>query len=766
MKDKMNRWKDKYVLIPLVGLWLLLLGMHMAIYTALDGGIQCQDVVLVYGIVALVLLVLVWLPGRWTLAGVGGGLAGIGIYLWRTWDRIGAEIQILAYHVNLRNMAYVNRTLLPQSWCKKGTLDHNTMILLLCIIFGWYIAFLVFRFHSKFYGFIPVVLIYCCGLLLGKAPGQFATLLLALGMGMSMMWLSEQQSGSYVFQSRHKWEKGERGKRYLLALFILAVCVTGAWYLAAQIADKAFQNVAQMQKRQHDIEITLQQKSEETGQYLRSLLGVDGGGRLSNTSPRYQDKKVMEVTLDRKPEQSVYLRGFVGDIYHGGKWSASHEIAHDKNVTMTRKWGQDHWSGTYNDSEYTRIIGEAQDISIRYTKFGRRSKYLYLPYSEDNAVNLVSTEERKCCLGDEDDYLELYEKLVKEWTEWDYIDFEMDDSSIQMLQEILWDNAEYSTDLDPVPYNQDYAEYFLFISQKGYCEHFATAGTLLLRYLGFCARYATGYRIAPERFEENEDGSYTAEVLDSDAHAWSEILKSNRHWLPQEMTPDSDDTSAYQESGGSEKPDAFQGTAAGIPDHPDAAVTAAPQDADSEIPQVQETAVPTASQTAQQDTASVSGTGGSQQGDDTKSGEGTRNSRGWLGKLPLKFWISLGIGGLLALGLCVTIIYRYRRKQKRMRRMTQMRTGNPKYYVGMRLGIMLDRMRKSGLAVHDGMAEQQWMTVMVDALGEEVSPQDTGELLDLARKAAYSQEMILPEEVQWLDRYCEKIEFLVKNKKK
>ena len=39
----------------------------------------------------------------------------------------------------------------------------------------------------------------------------------------------------------------------------------------------------------------------------------------------------------------------------------------------------------------------------------------------------------------------------------------------------------------------DYISYFLAKNKKGYCTHFASAGTMILRYMGIPARYVEGY---------------------------------------------------------------------------------------------------------------------------------------------------------------------------------------------------------------------------------------------------------------------------------
>ena len=65
----------------------------------------------------------------------------------------------------------------------------------------------------------------------------------------------------------------------------------------------------------------------------------------------------------------------------------------------------------------------------------------------------------------------------------------------------------------------------------------------MFRLLGVPARYVTGYVVTPEEFTEDGDG-YTAQVPDTQAHAWVEVYRSGKGWIPVEVTP------GYQENTG------------------------------------------------------------------------------------------------------------------------------------------------------------------------------------------------------------------------
>ena len=65
----------------------------------------------------------------------------------------------------------------------------------------------------------------------------------------------------------------------------------------------------------------------------------------------------------------------------------------------------------------------------------------------------------------------------------------------------------------------------------------------MFRLLGVPARYVTGYVVTPEEFTEDGDG-YTAQIPDTQAHAWVEVYRSGKGWIPVEVTP------GYQENTG------------------------------------------------------------------------------------------------------------------------------------------------------------------------------------------------------------------------
>lgn len=84
----------------------------------------------------------------------------------------------------------------------------------------------------------------------------------------------------------------------------------------------------------------------------------------------------------------------------------------------------------------------------------------------------------------------------------------------------------------PQPPNTDAVDQFLFVDQRGVCEHYVSAMVVMLRSLNIPARLVAGYG----------SGDYNAftnyyEVRANDAHAWVEVYFGELGWVPFDPTP-------------------------------------------------------------------------------------------------------------------------------------------------------------------------------------------------------------------------------------
>lgn len=131
----------------------------------------------------------------------------------------------------------------------------------------------------------------------------------------------------------------------------------------------------------------------------------------------------------------------------------------------------------------------------------------------------------------------VYGGIASDWTQEEVTPEEVDAVRTQytftLCDTITWllaDKTRYNMDTPAPPAGEDYVNWFLNESKEGYCMHYATAGTLLLRAMGVPARYVSGYVVDVPR-------SGFAVVPDSAAHAWVEVYYDNVGWYPVDFTP-------------------------------------------------------------------------------------------------------------------------------------------------------------------------------------------------------------------------------------
>ena len=101
-------------------------------------------------------------------------------------------------------------------------------------------------------------------------------------------------------------------------------------------------------------------------------------------------------------------------------------------------------------------------------------------------------------------------------------------------------SATYSLNAIVTPPYEDFTLHFLQTAEVGYCIHFATAATMMLRALGVPARFVTGYvvNVSPDEVDQ------VVVLTDMNAHAWVEVFFDDFGWLYFETTPSSDNNIA------------------------------------------------------------------------------------------------------------------------------------------------------------------------------------------------------------------------------
>ncbi|MEP6898145.1 MAG: DUF3488 and transglutaminase-like domain-containing protein [Rhodanobacter sp.] len=101
-----------------------------------------------------------------------------------------------------------------------------------------------------------------------------------------------------------------------------------------------------------------------------------------------------------------------------------------------------------------------------------------------------------------------------------------DDGAIVHAALALFHDGGFRYTLAPAPLGRNAVDDFLFNTREGFCEHYSSAFTVLMRAAGIPARVVTGYQGG----YWNKLGNYLL-VRNSDAHAWSEVWLAGRGWI-------------------------------------------------------------------------------------------------------------------------------------------------------------------------------------------------------------------------------------------
>lgn len=98
-------------------------------------------------------------------------------------------------------------------------------------------------------------------------------------------------------------------------------------------------------------------------------------------------------------------------------------------------------------------------------------------------------------------------------------------------QHLMW-GYQYTLQ-PPSSWPNDFVDHFLFVSKRGFCQHFASAMVVMCRCLGFPARMVGGF--LPGEEDKDDPDLYT--VREKDAHAWVEVYFTGAGWVSFDPTP-------------------------------------------------------------------------------------------------------------------------------------------------------------------------------------------------------------------------------------
>lgn len=496
-------------------------------------------------------------PRSWAVLGL---LAVTALFLWWQWDRflLGAEVVFYKLSFGYSQELPVYYFELPELLTELQMTRYATFFLASCmlplalwlgcwLLGGWWI----------WPGVATVCLLPGVSLFILREPSPLC--LAALLLFLALVILSRR---SY----RQSAALGAR--RVLTALVPLALVMA---MLAVPSALSPYRRAVWIEDLRQDIQslnpsdLVLASSPDSQSDPGRQRFGRFG-------RPRFTGQTQLTVQLPGD-ETSLLLRGFSAGVYTSGGWEALPQEALDAMPVD----GSDTWLYPYAAT----LTDETSPFQVTVTHEGDDSDYYYTPYflaqglpenaqvAEDAYLTrpegLDSYAFRYCSSDDVPpgaSLSALSETAYRQWVYENYLDVPyqlFSEEARQMIADYARADAEahasypdlrgermaqarkaadylasftrYDLTTGAPPLGNDFLSYFLTTSHRGYCVHYATAATLLLRAQGIPTRYAAGYVVKAQAPGE------PVAVTDRESHAWVEVYVDNFGWQPVEVTP-------------------------------------------------------------------------------------------------------------------------------------------------------------------------------------------------------------------------------------
>ena len=262
---------------------------------------------------------------------------------------------------------------------------------------------------------------------------------------------------------------------------------------------------------------------------------------LASVGPKAELRyAVMDVLSDRS--ETLYLRGQAFDVYDGKSWTASEEASGEDRywpnqnlidggtVTVETRLTHQRLYAPYYPAEgqwSSQLVGGMLENTEQVKAYSFRR---LIP--SGNGANGKITEAdallNQCLALSADTTVAAGKILEQILPDGSYTDAQ----KLQIICSYVEGSAEYDLNTSRMPSDEtDFAVWFLEDSDTGYCVHFATAATVLLRTAGIPARYVTGYTA------EVQAGVRTTVTADK-AHAWVEYFDRGQGcWMILDPTP-------------------------------------------------------------------------------------------------------------------------------------------------------------------------------------------------------------------------------------
>jgi protein-glutamine gamma-glutamyltransferase len=238
------------------------------------------------------------------------------------------------------------------------------------------------------------------------------------------------------------------------------------------------------------------------------------------------------------PARDLYWRGPTMTNFDGRTWSMS--IGERRNVatsieylgapteyrvmleTSGRNWAFALEMPKLAASERTVRMGSDYQLrTFPWTPRGTRLDYRVASYTSYRALEPLSPAEQDLFRRLPPESSPRTRALVRGWLAGNPSPEQLIEHGMDYLR-----SQPFFYTLTPSALGGQPVDEFLFDTREGFCEHYASAFTVMMRAAGLPARIVTGYQGG----ELNGVGGYYV-IRQSDAHAWTEVWLADRGWV-------------------------------------------------------------------------------------------------------------------------------------------------------------------------------------------------------------------------------------------
>lgn len=593
---------------------LVFLGAYSAILCAASGlelsynKLLCTIMMLVASVLFYGLFTVLETFHRGKLYGILGITAFYAILLFRFKGEVMKGIVTIANNFLKEFMNYTGSSIELYTYKDAGSVSVTFCTTLVLILVGVYMIALISAFFyrkRRSVIFVALTLPFLFVPLVVGRTGSFSNVFIYLIVIIA------------VVGSRHlRTDTTDRRMRQKLSLLLVMVGLAagGISYLLMP-PERYERKENQIHELQNSVVALSRWSFEDVFTLVKSFFNddaIDYGKIGDKREVTYSGKTLLKLSGNVCTDYSMYLKGFVGDVYENNKWTPlpktdeykkDWKLLKDSAVTpenwhvqLRNELGDSQRSGylslwkqgtlhirnlafgygnyvvpylpadsfQYNTNGRAAVADPGIDYSVPY--------YMYYPAILRKAVldGNVSLARFSFWKDNEAERMRLQEFANKYYLQvpeslqpvceefWKYLDSRNINRTpnrgdtkkiIEAVKEYITKDTEYTLTPGKTPSGRDSVEYFLTENKKGYCVYYATAATILLRSVGIPARYVEGMYVAKVSLVKGRNGGDEIEVRDKDAHAWTEVFDEKYGFVPVEVTPGYGETGTTANNG-------------------------------------------------------------------------------------------------------------------------------------------------------------------------------------------------------------------------